>query len=276
MRGIRLWSGAIVAVTLSLALGLVPVGAAPAPEGGEPAHPQLVNGVAQSGTLTGNRAGAFAYYSVDYPGDLRVVTIKLDFAPADPVTRNGVGFNVYGPNGYWIGQGAESEDQDGVPAQLQYSDANPARWLVQVYNYLPAHQVRYSIVAEGLPEVSQPPVSTEAHPVEPQPERPQGWEGAVAGTLTGKSAGAFAFYHLPYAGDGSEIQVIMSYAPDNALIARGVGFVVYGPDGEVARGQRTATPGKHRAAWSAHEAVVYLVQVFNYIEGLQITYALTQ
>jgi len=266
----------VLAVAWSLALGMVAIGAAPVPAGGEPAYAQLVNGVLEGGTLTGNRAGAFAYYHIDYPGDLRVVTIKLDFAPADPVTRNAVGFNVYGPNGYWIGQGAESEEQDGVPAQLQYSDANPATWLVQVYNYLPGHQVRYSIVADGLPEVSQPPISTEPRAEEPQPEQPQGWEGTVTGTLTGKSAGAYAFYDLPYAGDGFELEVTMSYAPDNALIAQGVGFVVYGPDGEVARGQRTGAPGKQRAAWSAHEAAVYLVQVFNYIEGLYVTYVLTQ
>ena len=54
-------------------------------------------------TLTGNRAGAFAYYSIDYPGDGRIITIELDMAPGDPVVMQAAGFNVYGPNAYYIG-----------------------------------------------------------------------------------------------------------------------------------------------------------------------------
>jgi hypothetical protein len=237
-------------------------------------YERLVNEIPASGMLTGNRAGSFAYYTIKYPGDLRVVTIELEFAPADPVTRLGVGVNVYGPGGYVIGQtGAEDTSSEDEVLTIRYSDDNRATWLVQVYNYIPNHTVSYSVTARGLPEETptEPP-TTSPPSVEPQP--PASLDTTMTGSLTGQPAGAFNFYEFSYAGDGSEVEVQMRYVPDNDLIAKGVGFVIYGPAGEVARGTGTGRPTERTAVFSSDVAGTYLIQVYNYISGLSIQYAI--
>jgi hypothetical protein len=66
----------------------------------------------------------------------------------------------------------------------------------------------------------------------------------------------------------------MSFVPDDPVIARGVGFVVYGPSGEVAHGQSTGLPGQREAVLASDKPGPYLVQVFNYIEGVVIHYSI--
>lgn len=144
-------------VVALVALGVVVAATAHSTDSSEPE--QLLDNVLVEGTLTGSRAGAFHYYAIDYPGDLRVVNLELRFSPADPVTRLGVGFNVYGPNGYFIGEGGVAEGASDGLLRLWYSDANKATWLVQVYNYIPNHTIHYSIVAQGLPRVLVPSVT---------------------------------------------------------------------------------------------------------------------
>ncbi len=144
-------------VVAMVALGVVLAATAQSTDSREPQ--QLMDNVPIEGTLTGSRAGAFHYYAIEYPGDLRVVNIELWFAPADPVTRLGVGFNVYGPNGYFIGEGAEAGGAGDGLLRLWYSDAREATWLVQVYNYIPDQTIGYSIVAQGLPRALSPSVT---------------------------------------------------------------------------------------------------------------------
>jgi hypothetical protein len=86
-------------------------------------------------TLVGNPAGSFAYYTIDYPGDARIIALDLDLAPGDPVALRAAGLNVYGPNGYFIGSARRSPTKADRKT-LYWSDTNPARWLIQVYNYL--------------------------------------------------------------------------------------------------------------------------------------------
>jgi len=256
---------------LVLGLGLAAVGSAIAQNPAE-VHQQLVNETPASGLLTGDRAGAYAYYTLEYPGDLRVVTIELEFAPADPVTRLGVGMNVYGPNGYLIGQTSEEDpsSEDEV-LTVRYSDGNQATWLVQIYNYIPNHTVSYAVTAKGLPETATAAATATPQPG-PEPQPPAPVDTAVQGSLTGQQAGAFHFYEFSYPGDGSEVEVNMRYAPDNDVIARGVGFVVYGPSGEVARGAGTGRPTERRSVFASDVPGTYLIQVYNYISGLTIQY----
>ncbi len=261
------------ALGLALALVLAVVGGAVAQSQGE-SYRVLANGIPASGILTGNAAGAFAYFTVNYPGDLRVVTIELEFAPADPVTRLGVGLNVYGPGGYVIGQtGAEDPDSEDKVLTVRYSDSNKAVWLVQVYNYIPNHTVSFSVTAKGLPEVVTP-IATQTPPPSVEPEATASLDTTVTGHLTGQPAGAFQFYEFSYPGDSSEVNVQMHYVPDNDLIARGVGFIVYGPTGEVVRGTGTGRPTEREATFASGVAGTYLIQVYNYIADLTIQYAI--
>jgi hypothetical protein len=263
----------LLRVFVVCALGLSALAAAPS---SAEAPQALQNEQAVSGVLTGNGGGAFAYYAISYPGDESVVTIELRYDPADPVTNSGVGFNVYGPNGFSIGQGAFVADTggDGV-LRLEYGDDNAATWLVQVYNYIPGASIGYSIMAEGLP-------ATAAQAAQPATEvvtTPQPAAAAVpltgSGHLTGNAGGAYAIYKVTVPADGSDMQVTMTWSPDDPIIATGVGFVAYGPSGEVRRGTGTGNPGERKVTLATSEPGVYEIQVYNYIGGLTIQYALS-
>jgi len=75
--------------------------------------------------------------------------------------------------------------------------------------------------------------------------------------------------------DGSDIVVTMNWSPDNPDIAKGVGFVAYGPSGQVGRATGTGIPGERKTTLSANEPGVYQIQIYNYIDGLTIQYTLT-
>lgn len=272
----RLSRWLLLGAVLAIALAVAGIDASLAEEGTADPHPELGNGVPVGGVLVGNRGGSFAYYTIDYPGDYRVVTIELDFAPADPVTHLAFGFNVYGPNGYVIGQGAEQDEEVEGPVQLKYSDGNEATWLVQVFNYLHNHTVSYSLVVNGLPERKPTPSIVPTPAVVPELESPPQLDLRKGGVLVGRRAGSFAYHELDYAGDRSEIVLKMTFTPDDPIIARGVGLVVYGPSGEVARGQPTGHPGERELVFQSEEPGTYLIQVFNYIEGVAITYLITR
>ncbi len=262
----------ILAVLAVCALSLSMIAAAPS---NADAPEALHNEQPVSGVLTGNAGGAFAFYKLDYPGDLSVVTIEMRYVPADPVTTAAVGFNVYGPNGYVIGQGQKVADTGGEGVlKLEYSDDNPVTWLVQVYNYMPNLSLSYSIVAEGLPEaaptVTQTPVGVVATPEVPTTTKLTG-----AGYLAGNHGGAYALYKVDVVEDAPNVVVTMNWSPDDPDIAKGVGFVVYGPSGQVARATGTGTPGERKTTLPANAPGVYQVQVYNYIDGLTIQYTLT-
>jgi hypothetical protein len=223
-----------------------------------------------AGALTGSGAGAFAYYSLTSPGEKRVVTIEVRFAPADPVIKRGFSFNVYGPYGFFIGRGMSVGDAggDGV-LQLKWADENPATWLVQVYNYLPNQNVAYGIMAKGIP-VPQP-----AQPV-PAPVRQTGPPLPLigAGYIEGRPGGTFAFYYATVAAGGPDVQLLMTCWPDDANIGNSIGFVAFGPQGQVCTGTTTGIAGERKATLSAAAPGVYRVQVYNYINSLRLQYFL--
>lgn len=301
-----------VFVSLALALLLV-VGAAGVALGQDtPETAQmLVGDTPVSGSITGSNAGAFNYYLIDYPGDDIVVRIVASFAPGDPATLAGVGFNVYGPAGFDVGESTPTGDEDGRE-DLSHAESDATRWLVQVYNYIDGVTVSYTIAAEGLPAPAatptpQPtpegtptpapatppgatPVSPGATPASPgatpapgtpTPEAPaeegvMTLEASASGTLMGSAGGAFDRYTLSYPGDNSEVELTMTYAPDNSAISPGVGFTIYGPEGQEFVAQPTGDSSERRVTLASEVAGTYLVQVHNYIEGLTIGYTITR
>ena len=98
--------------------------------------------------------------------------------------------------------------------------------------------------------------------------------GPVWPQLVGKSAGAHDRHEFQYAGDSSEVIVRMVFEPDGPVTGEGVRFVVYGPQGEVGKGQKTDRPGERELSFSAEESGTYTIQVHNYIEGLVVRYSL--
>jgi hypothetical protein len=229
--------------------------------------------------LTGNGGGAFAFYAVDYPGDESVVTIELRYVPADAVTNSGVGLNVYGPNGYFIGQGQPITDTggDGV-LRLEYADSNPATWLLQVYNYIPDHTISYSIGAKGLPEALPAASVVTPAPAAATVETTSTTSTASmtrSGYLLGNGGGAYAFYELTVPADADDVAVTLTFNPDDPAVSKGVGLLAYGPTGSVARGTPTGTPGARTLTLASANPGVYVIQVYNYIEGLTIQYGLS-
>jgi hypothetical protein len=268
-------SGRKLLIVLAVcALGFSAIAAAPS---SADAPQVLQNEQPVSGALTGNGGGAFAYYAINYPGDESVVTIELRYNPADPVTTSGVGLNVYAANGYYIGPGMQVADTggDGV-LQLEYADDTAATWLIQVYNYIPAVNIGYTIVAEGLPSTT-PATTTEAAT---EVATTTATETAAAvpltgsGYLLGNAGGAYAMYKVTVLEDGSDIEVTLKWSPDDPVISTGVGFVAYGPQGQIHQAAGTGTPGERTTTLPGDQPGVYQIQVYNYIDGLNIQYAL--
>jgi len=215
-------------------------------------------------TLTGNRAGAFAYYSIDYPGDGRIITIELDMAPGDPVVMQAAGFNVYGPNAYYIGNGYPAF---GKPDRkmLRWADHNPAPWLIQVYNYLHDVPVNFHLRLEGLPDPE--PTPTRAPVMQPSEAKTF---SLVSASLLGDQGGNYHYYKFESPGNNSTVTLHLYYTPDNHLVAQGFGLNVYGPNGE------HCAQGRHDVSFTCPTAGTYLVQVYNYLHAINISYILTR
>ncbi len=96
----------------------------------------------------------------------------------------------------------------------------------------------------------------------------------LTGTLLGARGGAFVAYSRSFA--ESTVTLKMWMTPYDAVIAKGVGFVIYGPYGQVASSTFAGTQGEHQATFSAIPGQAYLIQVYNYIEGLSLNYNIGQ
>ena len=212
--------------------------------------------------LLGNGAGSFAFYSIEYPGDGRVITMQLDLAPGDPVAMLGAGFHVYGPYGYLIGTGAQAPDK--VDRKIvRWSDYNPARWLIQVYNYLPGTMVNFHLEVTGLPG--------------PQPTRAPVMLAAEArtfslgsGSLLGDRGGNYHYYKLDCPASGAEVVLHLYNTADNYLVSQGFGVNVYGPDG------KHYPIDAHYVRIKCNVAGTYLIQVYNYLHAINISYVLVR
>lgn len=104
--------------------------------------PVQLNGPRLGGRLVGDRAGTFAYYVLDYAGGSAPVTFHLLTNPANATDGEGVGINLYGPDGSIEGEGIVDE-----PGHVHLSGQGPTAgpWLVQVYNYLHGVGVDFQI-----------------------------------------------------------------------------------------------------------------------------------
>ena len=214
-------------------------------------------------TISGNHAGSFAYYSIEYPGDGRVITLDLDLAPGDPVAMMGGGMNVYAPNGYLIGTGIRSETK-ADRKEFQWSDYNPATWLIQVYNYFDNVPMRFRLEVTGLPG----PQPTRLPVMSPMAAVSFSMAG---GGLVGDRAGNFHYYKIESSGDQSEVTLHLYHAPDNQVVSTAFGINVYAPQGGI-----LAATGSHEVTFDTDMAGTYLVQVFNYLHGQDVDYVLTK
>ncbi len=255
----------IVGILLMVALTLVLTAAVQA----QPAPSMLDR--ARSGVLTGNSAGAFDRYILRHPGGGQAVNVQMTYRPVHPNVEKGIGFKVYGEGGKLVGEARKATGTGGV-LELALTANQPMQYLVQVQNYYPGFRVSYTLDPVGLAAAARPA---------PQPTAEAGTArnpgrliNLAEGRLTGNRAGAFDYYRLD-GEPGESVWIKMRYQPNNAVIARGVGFNVYRGPERVGQGQTLEEdPG---ALWTnlvPREPSTYLVQVYNYMPGLQVDYEL--
>ncbi len=99
----------------------------------------------------------------------------------------------------------------------------------------------------------------------------------LTGTLLGNTAGTFGYLRFTAPESGKAVTVDLNYAPDDAVIARAVGFNVYGPKGEdLGAGTNTSGRGGQRSLrLTSIAGMSYLVQVYNYLPKLTLDYTVT-
>src|SRR5262252_3236458 len=78
----------------AVALSVVASAMAANADGKSPATAMPLSGIA-TGSLTGSTAGAYDYFTFNYPGDGSIATISFSVTPNDPVTMSSFGVNVY-------------------------------------------------------------------------------------------------------------------------------------------------------------------------------------
>ncbi len=264
---------ALLPVTLVLVLVLSALAGTVLAQSSDADQPEaLTDDKPVSVPLVGNAAGSFAYYAIDYPGDDSVITITVDAAPSDPVTRKGVGFNVYGPDGTLI---AERNPDEGGRAELEYGDTTETDWLVQVYNYIPDQEIQFTIEMTGLTEAEAEAAPEPETPVVPEEEAVAESPLPVSGNLYGVASGDFDLYTLSFAGE-EDVTLTLNFVGDNPIIGDGIGMIVYDADGEVARtGSAGDEPGQRELTFTAEPGVQYTLQVYNYIFDLPTVYTVT-
>jgi hypothetical protein len=265
----------LITLLVTCALGVSAAAAAPVAA----ASPQqLLDSAAVAAALVGSNAGAFDYYSVNYPGDQSVVTIEMHYAPADPVTTSAVGFNVYTDSGYSIGRAEPVAETGGEGIyQLQYADDTEQAWLIQVYNYLPDVAVNYALSVDGLPLAAGETATTTGSAVVetvPAVETAVATNVALGGYLTGNGGGAYAWQEVNVVEGGQDVELTLTWNPDNPVISSAFGMIIYGPDGMVIQGSGTGQPGESTATLPCDNPGQYTVQIYNYIEGFTVGYEL--
>jgi hypothetical protein len=112
------------------------------PEAEETVTPEEDGPVGMSGALVGRWAGEYEYHEFTYLGDGSEVMVRMVFEPDDPVTKDGVGFVVFSPEGE-VGRG----DETGRPGEreMTFSSHVSGTYTIQVYNYIEGITVHYGI-----------------------------------------------------------------------------------------------------------------------------------
>jgi len=267
MRDRLLRLGLALMVMTLVAGGLAGPAVAVGPDNGEP-H-VLTSAAPVAKALAGSEAGSFHYYIIHYPGGEADVRVRVTFEPQEPAVAAALGFNVYGPDGRE--HRGDWKADDGY-LEVTYQREAAADLLVQVYNYS-TRTVSYTITVVGLPEAVVPLVDIEPAEVEPVEADEVTVEEPLSGVVMGSLAGAFGEHTIIYEGSEKEVTVTMAFAPADPSFGEAFGLNVYGPSGErVASAAPTDDWAVRKATISTDVAGEYLLQVYNYTDGIPLHY----
>jgi hypothetical protein len=265
---------------VALALGTVGVAsAANVPAASSPGTAMPLS-TASTTVIQGDNAGAFSFYRFDYPGQDIPGTLTITYRPSDPVTANAVGVNLYQGGALLASSTGVSSTPGTVTVDFSSATAGPV--LVQVYNYLTGEPVSFQLALSPLaapaPAAPAPaPASATGSESASSADHPVSLAEPATGMLTGRTAGAYAYYTLPYPGDGSTQSVQLVFSPAGSNVSDGVYLNLYQNGAQLASVNATqaATPGVLVVPFSSSTAGPVLVQVANYTDGLTTGYTLS-
>jgi hypothetical protein len=250
------------------------VAAPPAQPGSAPAAAPAASSPT-AGTLVGQRGGAFAKFDANYPGGNSPMRITLTYGPAGLLPTGAFGFDVYDGDKL-VGQGVE-ESRDSTTATKGHIIAtqSPGVFTVQVHNYTDGVTADYAVKVDGQAPAPAPVSGNDS------PDRAAtltaGRPGAT-GTLTGNSAGAYAFFNFPYQGKGENVYIAVAFKPGRMVVGNGVGFNVYHwadtAATSIVSDGRSPTVGVAYATLNTGIEGVYSVQLYNYAPGTSVSYTI--
>jgi len=255
---------------------------------------------AVTGTMVGDPGGAHMTWDLVLPAATDV-TLTLDHWPCQ--TGDAITFSVWGADGPL----AMSEEATACSQTAAFNTGAGGPATLKVSNYLAGVGTWYSLMAEGIDLPGAAPMAVEetaavAAPVEgemvvkakaveapvaapvvaaPVVAAPVVAAAAVPGvivenaTVLGDVGGAYGTHKLT-AEEGKTYTVTMVYGTDPGGSWKGVGFKVWGPDGQVAAGEGELHDTTTKTAtFTADAAGEYTVQVYNYHPGVVLFYSLT-
>jgi hypothetical protein len=251
-----------------------------------------------TGSITGSGNGGFAYYTFNYPGHGAVGNLTMSFTPTDPNTSNAVGVNLW-QNGVEIASvgGASTSTPGAIATSFTSASAGPV--LVQAYDYLPGAPVSFQISLSGLP-TSTPSSTTSGSSSTPSSttsgssstssgsssmssgagtaSAPTALTKAMSGSLQGSGTGAFAYYTVPYPGDGSTRTVAVSFSPSDLDTSNGFFVTIYQNGAVIGSSQGTnngGTPGVLSVPFGSTVNAPAVIQLANYNPGTTISYTIS-
>lgn len=245
-----------------------------------------------SGTMVGDRGGAYQVWNVELPASSDV-TLTLSHWPCN--TGNAIGVEVWGANGL-IGR---SRQQDACSQTVSFNTGTGGAAEIKAYNYLSGVGTWWSLSATGmaLPGGMAPKPAPAVEPAAAEAAAPAA-EGEMAAAAAPAPAPAPAAPMAPAAGavnvdnavlygtegggimkydfmvvGGTTYDATLTYASPNGGNWPGVGFTVWGPTGLVAKG--SGGVGQASASFTAGGNDMYTVEVHNYHPGVPVFYALS-
>jgi hypothetical protein len=153
--------------------------------------------------------------------------------------------------GFWTGKGAFS----GLVAKLDFTGYQEGG------NYDRVWDVTGYIIEKDESASATVPAETASWP--------------ITGSLTGNHGGAFARYAFTF-NSTAPVTLVLHMLPYDMVIANGAGLTVYGPNGMTAKAPVTGANNELKVTFTPVVGAEYIVQIYNYLEGLPIYYNLSK
>jgi hypothetical protein len=263
------WLARVIPV-LALVIGLTGTAYAQTPDGTTP-ETAIPLTEPLTNAVTGNSGGAFVYYTFNYPGDGRVGTISLGFAPTDQVTEKAFGVDLW-QNGRLLATAIGPTGTPGASA-ASFSSSIAGPILAQVFNYNPGVPVGFQISLTGVTQAPSSVTGTAVAGVSVSAPGPgSSASNAISlatpqtGTLPGNTGGSYVFFTFDSPGGGSTQSVTLDFTPTDTTTANAIFVNLFENGVQVASGHAVAssTPGQLVTTFVSTNAGPVTVQLANF------------